>query len=353
VQQLEFRGRISDESAIAASTAAAIGIEHVIVRDSSPLLDAMLGHARFYQQPVGNVFNQGWWAKVARAAASMGADTMLSGVAGNFTISHGGLSVLPYWLRTGHWLHWLAEARAAKRKNDIRWRGLLMASLDPWLPPQFISRIEKWFLDAPNERDTKLLRREVMVRSDRASIEVTGDPFQDRLAILRSIDQGLGRKGLLAETRIDERDPTSDRRLVEFCLSMPPEHLLADGVYRPVARAALADRVPGQVLAQRSRGYQGADWFARLRVSDMNAIMDEISASRAGDILDLAKMTTAISHWARLDAGRATYVARLGRNLTNALATGLFIAEVERDPISVGRAAKKRTSVAKQRSVAT
>ncbi|MCF2514332.1 asparagine synthase-related protein [Sphingomonas sp. G124] len=353
LQQLEFRGRIPDESAIAASTAAAFGIEHVIVRDSSPLVDAMLGHARFYQQPVGNVFNQGWWAKVAQTASSMGADTMLSGAAGNFTISHGGLSVLPYWLRTGHWLHWLAEVRAAKRKNDVRWRGLLMASFDPWLSPQSISRIGTWFLGAPTERHIDFLRREVMDCSKHVSIEINGDPFQDRLAMIRSMDVGLGRKGLLAQTGVEERDPTSDRRLVEYCLWMPPEHLLADGVYRPVARAALADRVPGQVLAQRSRGYQGADWFARLRISDMNAIMEEISASRAGEILDLAKMTTAISHWARLDAGRATYVARLGRNLTNALATGLFIAEVERDPMSVGRAAKPQASVAKQVSFAT
>lgn len=353
LQQLEFRGRIPDESAIAASTAAAFGIEHVIVRDSSPLVDAMLGHARFYQQPVGNVFNQGWWAKVAQTASSMGADTMLSGATGNFTISHGGLSVLPYWLRTGHWLHWLAEVRAAKRKNDVRWRGLLMASFDPWLSPQSISRIGTWFLGTPTERHIDFLRQEVMDCSKHVSFEIKGDPFQDRLAMIRSMDVGLGRKGLLAQTGIDERDPTSDRRLVEYCLSMPPEHLLADGVYRPVARATLADRVPGQVLGQRLRGYQGADWFARLRISDMNAIMEEISASRAGEILDLAKLTKAISHWSSLDAGRATYVARLGRSLTDALATGLFIAEVERDPMSVGRAAKPRASVPKQRSVTT
>jgi asparagine synthase (glutamine-hydrolysing) len=336
LQWLEFRGRIADESAIAASTAAALGIEHVIVRDCSPLLDALRGHTRLYQQPVGNVFNQGWWTKVARTAASMGADAILSGAAGNFTISNGGLSVLPYWLRTGRLLHWLAEARAAKTKNDVRWRGLLMASFNPWLPQKLVDRIESRFLGAPAEPKTRFLRREVEQGAARPSFKVTGDPFADRLAIIRSLDAGFARKGQLAQTGVEERDPTADRRLVEYCLSMPPEHLLAGGVYRPVARIALADRIPGHVLDQRSRGYQGSDWFARLTVSDMNEVMEEISASSAGDLLDLPRMSKVIASWSNLKADQATYIARLGRSLTDALATGLFIAEVERDPTVIG-----------------
>ncbi len=298
----------------------------------------MRGHARFYQQPVSNIFNQGWWAKIARAAASTGANTILSASAGNFTISNGGLSVLPYWLRTGHWLHWLTEARAARRQNDVRWRGLMMASLGPWVPGRLAGRIESGFLGAPREAEIHFLRPEAEHRSARVSIEITGDPFSDRLAMVQSLDDGLRRKGLLAQTGIEERDPTADRRLVEYCLSMPPEHLLADGIYRPVAKAALADRVPAEVLEQRSRGYQGADWFARLNVSDMQAVMEEIAPSRAAELLDLAKMTRAIDHWQNLDAGQSTYVARLGRSLTDALATGLFIAEADRDPGSIGRA---------------
>ena len=343
LDRLKFRGRIADESAIAASTAASMGIEHVIIRDGSQLLKAMQGHSRFYQEPVANIFNQGWWTEIALAARSMDATTILSAATGNFTISYGSLPVLSYWLRTGRWLHWLREARSAVSNNDVRWRGVLKASFDPWLHHRLVNRMERYFLGAPPEGEFCFVRHDLRQRQ-RRFFEATGDPLTDRFNLIRLFDFGHHHKGLLAETGIDERDPTADRRLVEFCLSMPPEQLLDGGIYRPVAKAALADRISRPILEQRRRGYQSADWFARLRVADMNAIMEEISASGAAELLNLAEMSRAIAAWSHLDANNATQVARLGRSLTNALAAGVFAAEVERNPSSMGRSNGARAS---------
>ena len=336
LDQLNFRGRISDESAIAAGTAEELGIEHVIIRDGSPLLGAMPGHARFYQEPVRNIFNQGWWIKIAETAATKGAEVLLTGAIGNFTLSHGTLPVLSYWLRTGHWIKWVREGRAAISHNEVRWRGVLMASLGPWLPEPLVNVIQRQFLGAAPQT---LFARTKWLGNLPKSVSATGDPFTDRLNMIRAHDFGHHRKGQLAQTGIDERDPTSDRRLIEFCLNMPPHQLLDRGTYRPIARAALADRVPRQILDQRPRGYQGADWFARLRLADMNAVLEEISQSSAGDLLDLPAIKRAIASWPDLDARNSTHVAGIGRSLTDALAAGLFIAEVERDPGSIGRAA--------------
>jgi asparagine synthase (glutamine-hydrolysing) len=81
---------------------------------------------------------------------------------------------------------------------------------------------------------------------------------------MRRADLGVYRKGTLAGWGLDLRSPTADRRLAEFCLSLPIEQMLKDGVARPLARRALADRLPSQVLNEPRRGHQGVDWHEGL-----------------------------------------------------------------------------------------
>jgi asparagine synthase (glutamine-hydrolysing) len=81
------------------------------------------------------------------------------------------------------------------------------------------------------------------------------------------MDQGNYNKGVLGGWGVDMRDPSADRRLVEFCLSVPPEQFLAGGVPRSLARRAFADRLPPEVLRERRKGYQAADWFEGMSVS--------------------------------------------------------------------------------------
>jgi hypothetical protein len=66
---------------------------------------------------------------------------------------------------------------------------------------------------------------------------------------------GITRKGTLADGGIDVRDPTADRRLIEFCLSVPTEQFFRNGVPRALARAALADRVPADPATSVSDGF--------------------------------------------------------------------------------------------------
>lgn len=338
LEQLNFRGRIADESGIAAKTASELGLEHVIIRDGTPLLDAMHNHARTYQQPVSNILNHGWWTKIAENAAEMGSDIMLTASAGNFTLSYGGLPVLAHWLRSGRLLHWFAEARAVRRSGNVRWQGLLYSSFGPWLPGLAADLVERLFLGAPPPRDIHYVRSEWIAgrASGWSRPALSGNPFADRLAMIRQLDFGLHRKGLLAQTGIDERDPTADRRLVELCLSMAPEELLKDGTYKPVARAALSDRVPKQVLDLSLRGYQGADWAARLNRNNMFDAVEEIATSSAADMLDLEAMRRAINSWPDRNFDESTKLFRVGRKLTDALAAGMFIREVERHPDTIG-----------------
>jgi asparagine synthase (glutamine-hydrolysing) len=336
------RGRIADESTIAAKSAAWHGIEHVVVRNSEAVLDVLKGHARYFQSPVSNPLNQGWWNAILHTASSMGAETMLIGGAGNFTINYGGLPVLAHWIQTGRFFRWWEEARAAVDKNDIRWRGALLSSFAPWLPRSVMHGLERAFRGNPSSSRFSFVRDDLLASIGpshpvRPKSLLSGDLHAGQLSFFRESDSGFFRKGVLALTGIEERDPLADRRLIQFSLTIPSEMLLHNGVYRPLAKAALADRVPQSVLFSQLRGYQGADWWSRMRQSEAYALLEEISASStARDLLNINKLRHAVDHWPPFDQRCAASLYAFGRSLANALAVGHFVAETQRNPTQLG-----------------
>ncbi|MDQ0198801.1 lasso peptide isopeptide bond-forming cyclase [Neobacillus ginsengisoli] len=62
-----------------------------------------------------------------------------------------------------------------------------------------------------------------------------------------------------------KRDPTNDLRVVRFCLSVPEEQFVQNGLDRALIRRATLNYLPENVrLNQRIRGVQGADWVHRI-----------------------------------------------------------------------------------------
>lgn len=337
LEQLVPANRIPDESGYAARTAAAYGMQHFTIHDDRSVLQMLSPMTPFFQEPNRHVFNTGWWISIMDAAAKQGAATLLCGSRGNFTISFGGAIILPYLARRGHWLQWWREAKASVSKNRNRWRGVLMASFEPRLPLPITSALRRMFLGAPAPDRFCFVRKELQerARGKRQSLGTSGsgDLHRDQLAWLTLTDPGLALKGYLARTGIEQRDPTADRRLVEFCLSLPPDQLLRDGVYRPLARRALADRVPSEILELPVRGYQGADWYARLDRRDAERMLEDIEASStATELLDTGKMREAMRDWPVPGRESHDFIFAFGRALTNALGAGIFIADLERNP---------------------
>jgi asparagine synthase (glutamine-hydrolysing) len=141
----------------------------------------------------------------------------------------------------------------------------------------------------------------------------------------------------LAKHGIDERDPTADRRLIEFTLRLPPEQLLHNGIYKPLARSVLIDRLPLSVLDAPVRGYQGADWISRINKADALETLEDISAnSTVLDVIDVPRLKRRIEDWPDLEGAGPAEIFTFGRQVTNALAMGVFIIESE-DQAAMGR----------------
>lgn len=305
--------RINDEGHLARATASLYpNIEHTLVhrRGASPLADFDRHHFLF-EQPITNPCNAVWDRAINDVASKGGATVMLNGTRGNASLTYNGLDWLPELIQNGRWLKWAAVARRARRNSGMRWRGIFALSFAHLLPGavwQFIHEkyynisrgLTEFSMARPELLSGEPLRRAAAQRGLDLHGRSIGDTFVERLSDLQSFDGGNYNKGALAAWGIDHRDPTADRRLVEFCLSVPNDEVFVDGRPRSLARRALADRLPASVLNETRRGYQGADWHEGA-TAHRGAILEEInriSSNAVSDqMFDTDRMRRLLAAW--------------------------------------------------------
>jgi asparagine synthase (glutamine-hydrolysing) len=301
--------RFADESGLAAATAALYpNIEHRIVAhpDRSPLQDFDRNLAAF-GRPSFNPCNHVWLSELRDEAREAGAKVLLTGEIGNWTISASPNTLLADYLRRGRLLAWGREAGAMIRGKRARLRGVLASSFGPWIPDS-LWRLTQPFSSAPDPAQVTALHPEWRraLEAEQRALGVgharrPSDYFAyAREAFLTEMDFGQYRKGILGGWGIDKRDATADRRLIEFCQALPLEMLLSGGKRRPLARAALADRLPAEVLDARGKGYQAADWHEAL-TRDRPAIRSLVDAiendATASAIVDVSWLRAALDEW--------------------------------------------------------
>jgi asparagine synthase (glutamine-hydrolysing) len=329
------RGRIADESRAASLTAKMHALRHIVVRNSGSGISHLRSLVRTSQEPHCNIVNFGWADAIEGIAQNEGSRILLSGEFGNVTLNAGGLNVLGDMIASRNWREWWNEARAAVQADDIHWRGVLINSFEPWLPrPLNVALYRRRFASGPRSRSvylTKAWIRRIRRRLDDAFLLArSGDTTVDRMGLIPIIENGTLRKGSLARHGIDNRSPLGDRRIVEFSLQLPPNQLFFQGRSRPLARTALADRVPAGILNQKVRGYQAADWSQSIDTSELREMVDEIAcSSTVRELIDVPKLRRTIENWPNRFDGFRLY-QQLAVDLPAALATGLFILEAEK-----------------------
>ena len=325
------RSRFADEGPLAAATAASNpAIDHVLLPDTgrSPLADLDCQAAHF-ERPLFNLYNQVWLSQIRSSAKERGVSVLLTGELGNWTISAAPVTLLADLLRSGRWSGWAREAGAMIRQGRGRLRGVAAASFGPWLP-RWAWKLLAPLSSLPPVDEGSLLRSgwNAILAPERGAQAALR--FMDRhrrmVAVLGAADFGETRKGALALSGVDERDPTADRRLIDFCASLPLEMLMAGGVRRPLARAALSDRLPAQVLDEKGKGFQAVDWMEALYgdLPRVRALAEEIACDEvAAGLIDVDALRARTAHWpAGRNDPRLIVDYRIG--LLDALAVGHF-----------------------------
>lgn len=328
--------KVADEGPAAAITAAMYdNIDHVMLPSTgdSPLA-ALAGYPELFERPLYNICNHVWLSQIRSAARDAGARVLLSGEIGNWTISAGPVSVLADLVRQRRWRSWAREAAAMLRGRRARLRGIAASSFGAWLPAPLWRLVRNLSARGDAQRESAVhpdWRRQVAkerAQSGGGTGRPPADSFSRTIEAIRGMDYGELRKGILAGWGIDKRDPTADRRLIEFCLSLPVDMLLKDGRRRPLARAALADRLPPAVLDETRKGYQAADWHQGLTKdrAAVAALIEAIAADpAAAAVIDIDLLRALVRDWPDGGWEDPQTVARYRTALLHALSAGQFM----------------------------
>ena len=302
---------ISDEGPLAAAVASLYpNMDHVLVRsgDKSPLAGLDRGFFLF-ERPVLNLCNAVWLEAIMDEAKQRRLSVMLGGALGNMSFSYDGMQLLPQLLSRGRLLRLTREIGLLLR-SGTRVGTIAAQTIGPFLPLSLWSAISRlrgkpvglsgYSAINPQSAAAHGVRERAAERGLDLSYRPRSDPLQSRLWAIARVDPGNYGKGWLGGWGIDMRDPSADRRLVEFCLSVPTEQYLADGLPRALARRALADRLPPAVLRERRKGYQAADWHEGLCAArdELRKEVDRFSEIEATtDALDTRRLARLVENW--------------------------------------------------------
>lgn len=340
------RNRFTDEWPYAAEVAALYpNIEHVrIDNDAEPLLDALDLREAGNDWPVLNAVNNVWVTGIYREARRRRLDVMLQGAMGNMTISYDGNQLLEGRLRSGHLLGALRTAIDMRRGGGRSWLSIAGQAADGVLPAPLRRHLRAAFGKNEIEHsDYTAIRPDFLRRSGLAERArelggtlgnlTRGDSRALRLAVLdRSDQRGHSAMATRRLFGIDVRDPTSDRRVIELCLSIPDEQFARGGVPRSLVRGAMRGLVPDAVLDERRKGLQAADWRVGFQAAlpDLRAEVARLRNSPfASECLDLDRMDALLDAWPGVENTSEKANTEYRCAFSRALTAGRFIRRIE------------------------
>jgi asparagine synthase (glutamine-hydrolysing) len=292
--------------------------------------------------PVRNVLNIPWYLDIYRRARADGANVLLTGGWGNFTISAAGDRWLHEIGRSGRLLRLIREVRAfaAARQRGV-WdvvKGEVLLPAIPDAPGIFLNRLRRKPSRPPIwERTYSPIRSEFArgLRLEESSVAHGFDsPTLDRqrltagrIAAFRTAgDLFDAAHALRARFDIETREPAADLRVVRFCLGVPGSFLLRDGKDRRLVRDGMSGLLPQTVLDRVTRGTQAADWSQQLTAMRGDIERELVALARndlAQRCLDLPRLQRLMQTWpAVLDRD---HFPDYGIRLMRAIMVGRFI----------------------------
>jgi asparagine synthase (glutamine-hydrolysing) len=331
-----------DEGPAAAEVAALYSnVRHVLVESSATsFLDILDLNNNLYDHPCFGPSNEVWSNAIMTQAREQGITLLLNGSYGNSTMSYEGLPALSRWFRRGEWatlarIVWqIRSARSASRKSMLR--HAVWPSLPFWMRCMTDPYMRNFTLDhsplRPEIVERLGLRQDALTES---SVRLDGrEALRTRLAYCDPSDTSVAPQG---GWQMDSRDPTYDRRVIEFCLTVPLEEFLRGGQLRSLARRAMVGRLPSSTLKRTSRGLQSADWYLNLAAvrGRMATEVDRLRSSPlASRMLDLQRMSSLIENWPTQGFEQYEVMSSHHIALTRGLSVGQFLMQYDPDKVT-------------------
>ncbi|MDQ6422358.1 asparagine synthase-related protein [Paenibacillus sp. LHD-117] len=234
------------------------------------------------------VFGNSYWiAGIHEMAREQGVGVLLSGGRGNSTISWGAaLSHYANLLKRMKWINLYREIQQHSDRVGVTEQNVWRAVAHKAYSTMRSKRRKRNHYDYPNLINPALAERtDVNRRLQKLGINPTGfatttDVYAARRKHFEqpyswNVNGIFGTKASLRYSLWD-RDPTNDLRVIQFCLSVPEEQCVQNGMDRALIRRSTEKLLPDEVrLNQRKRGIQGADGIHRM-LPVWGAFIDEL-----------------------------------------------------------------------------
>ena len=288
------------------------------------------------EEPVFNPSNYDWIYEICLRAQQLGIETLLIGQLGNLSISYGADRALQSLLQEGRLAAFARLARDLHRQGPRRWRSLLYELLRPWMPLCARYTIERLRGEFASTHEHSMIRREFARKHDLGLVALEHnhaklDSRAWRLLALRRLDFGPSASAFRRVTGVNMSDPTGDRRVTEYCLSVPVEYYCEKGVPRSLIRNAMIGRLPEQVRAERRKGLQGADFSIHFEANRAEALA-ELERMKQVDLIAHALDLPAMETMLQLSPSQAdAHGGMLGHwpKLVRALSLGRFLRRLD------------------------
>jgi asparagine synthase (glutamine-hydrolysing) len=155
-----------------------------------------------------------------------------------------------------------------------------------------------------------------------------------RRSFYEYFDPGVNNGAAAAGWQIEQRDPTLDKRIFEFCFGIPIEQYLVGGQSRSLIRRAMEGRLPESTRRRTTRGLQAADWYLTVGAArpQLSAELTRIERSPlVRHVLDTARLRVLLDTWPESGYQTSRVSDTWHLALTRGMAAGSFLAQHDPD----------------------
>lgn len=238
-----------------------------------------------YEMPFKFFENSYWIKAIYESAQQYGVGMLLNGQRGNWTISWGPcLDYMGVLLKKMRWIKFYRELNLHSHVIGVRRLRLLPIIGRKAFP--FVQHLSvnngNPFPQLINPEFARKMN--VFEKLQQQNIDIRGTYLSNAYEIRKrqfeklyfwNINGTFGTKMSLRYS-LWERDPTNDLRIIKFCLSVPEDQFVQNGVGRSLIRRSMKNYLPDDVrLNVKTRGVQGADGIHRMKPS-WDLFMEEL-----------------------------------------------------------------------------
>lgn len=233
-----------------------------------------------FEMPCKSPQNPLWHYASFERAYKDGVRVLLSGMFGNQTVSFGNLPLyIAYLFQRGHFIRSYQEIEKLHKVKGMSrkqlWRYVFSMALPRKYEVEPESLFEHSYADISYLNSNGAVKR--AVEHHRRWMKAMDNCVEMQSYQMESISfrhQGEHNQKFSLYTGVMHRDPTKDKRMIEFVMQIPLEQFNKSGEGRRLIRGYMKEFLPDAIFNEKRKGRQSADLRARL-LQERTAIQKE------------------------------------------------------------------------------